>query len=42
MAEMRSRLQTLVQSYGLFETIHHDRFFPTVELAVDAIREEQS
>ena len=42
MAEMRSRLQTLVQSYGLFESIHHDRFFPTVELAVDAIREEQS
>jgi MFS superfamily sulfate permease-like transporter len=41
MAEMRSRLQDLTQRYGLFETIHHDRFFPSVESAIDAIREER-
>jgi high affinity sulfate transporter 1 len=42
LAEMRTRLQELTQRYGLFETIHHDRFFPSVESAVDAIREERT
>jgi MFS superfamily sulfate permease-like transporter len=41
MAEMRTRLQELTRRYGLFETIHHDRFFPSVESALDAIREER-
>jgi high affinity sulfate transporter 1 len=42
LAEMRTRLQDLTQRYGLFETIHHDRFFPSVESALEAIREEET
>ena len=40
LAEMRTRLQDLTQRYGLFETIHHDRFFPSVEAALEAIGKE--
>ena len=36
--EMRSRLQELVQSYGLFETLDRDHFYPSVESALAAIR----
>ena len=39
-AEMRSRLQDLVQRYGLFETLDRDRFYPTLSAAVAAIQEE--
>ena len=40
LAELRSRLQDLIQRYELFETIHRDRFFPSVETALEAIGEE--
>jgi high affinity sulfate transporter 1 len=36
--EMRARLRDLVSHYGLFETIDRERFYPTVEAAVAAIR----
>jgi hypothetical protein len=39
-AELRSRLQALVQSYGLFDTIDHDHFYTSVESALVAIDEE--
>ncbi len=38
--EMRSRLQELVQSYGLFETLDRDHFYPSVESALEAIDQE--
>ena len=37
-AEMRTRLQDLVSRYGLYETLDRDRFYPSVEAAVEAIR----
>jgi high affinity sulfate transporter 1 len=40
--EMRSRLQELVQQYGLFETLDRDHFYPSVGAALDAILEEGS
>ena len=39
-AEMRTRLQDLVRRYGLFETLDRDRFYPTLEAALTAVREE--
>ena len=39
-AEMRSRLQDLVSRYGLYETLDRDRFYPSVEAAVEAIQME--
>lgn len=38
--EMRTRLQVLVQRYGLFETLDRDRFYPTLESALEAIEAE--
>jgi MFS superfamily sulfate permease-like transporter len=38
--EMRSRLQDLVGSYGLYETLDRDHFYPTIDAALAAIREE--
>ncbi len=38
--EMRTRLQELVQRYGLFETLDRDRFYPTLESGLAAIRGE--
>ena len=38
--EMRSRLQDLVQRYGLFDTLDRDHFYPSVETAIDASLEE--
>ena len=35
--EMRSRLQRLVQRYGLFATIDRDHFYPTIGVAIDEI-----
>ena len=37
--EMRSRLQELVQQYGLFETLDRDHFYPSIETAVRAIEQ---
>jgi high affinity sulfate transporter 1 len=36
--EMRMRLQELVRSYGLFETVDRDRFYPTLETALQDLR----
>jgi high affinity sulfate transporter 1 len=38
--EMRSRLQDLVERYGLFETLDRGHFYPSVDRALDAIRAE--
>lgn len=38
--EMRTRLQELVQRYGLFETLDRDRFYPTLESGLAAIQGE--
>ncbi len=38
--EMRSRLQDLVERYGLFDTLDRDHFYPSVETALEAIRDE--
>ena len=37
--ELRSRLQELVQRYGLFETLDRDHFYPSVESALADIRD---
>jgi MFS superfamily sulfate permease-like transporter len=39
-AEMRTRLQHLVRRYGLFETLDRDRFYPTIEAAIAAVKQE--
>jgi MFS superfamily sulfate permease-like transporter len=39
-AEMRARLQDLVFRYGLFETLDRDHFYPTLEAAIAAVRED--
>ena len=38
--ELRSRLQDLVRRYGLYDTLDRDHFYPTIDAALDAIREE--
>jgi MFS superfamily sulfate permease-like transporter len=38
--EMRSRLQRLVQRYGLFATLDRDHFYPSMSSALTAIAEE--
>ena len=38
--EMRRRLQDQVLRYGLFETLDRDRFYPTLEAGLEAIRDE--
>jgi hypothetical protein len=38
--ELRTRLQDLVQRYGLFDTLDRDHFYASVEDALDAIRQE--
>jgi high affinity sulfate transporter 1 len=40
--EMRTRIQSHVQRYGLFETLDRDHFYPTIEGAIDAIRAEEA
>ena len=35
--ELRSRLQDLVQRYGLFETLDRDHFYPSIETALRSI-----
>jgi MFS superfamily sulfate permease-like transporter len=39
-AEMRQRIQDLVLRYGLLETLDRDHFYPTLDAALTAIREE--
>ena len=39
--EMRSRLQTLVQQYGLFETLDREHFYPSLSAAFAAIPKER-
>jgi len=39
--EMRTRLQQLTLSYGLFETLDRDHFYPTVKSALEAIQAEE-
>lgn len=41
-AELRGRLQELVQRYGLFETLDRDHFYPTLDEAVEAVELELS
>ena len=41
-AELRSRLQTLIRDYGLFETLDLDHFYPTLDAAVEAIESSPS
>ncbi len=36
--EMRTRLQLLVQRYGLFETLDRDQFYPTLEVGLAVIQ----
>ncbi len=38
-AEMRDRLQDLVLRYGLLETLDRDHFYPTLESALDDVRD---
>lgn len=38
--EMRTRLEHLVQRYGLFETLDRDRFYPTLESGLAALQRE--
>jgi len=35
--EMRSRLRTLLLDYGLLETLDRDRFYPSIDTALDDI-----
>jgi high affinity sulfate transporter 1 len=37
-AEMRTRLQELTLRYGLFETLDRDHFYPTIDVALEAVR----
>jgi high affinity sulfate transporter 1 len=39
--ELRTRLQQLVQRYGLLETLDRDHFYPSIETALAAIRVEE-
>jgi high affinity sulfate transporter 1 len=38
--EMRTRLQKLVREYGLLKTLDRDHFYPTIDIALEAIAEE--
>ena len=40
--ELRSRLQDLVQRYGLFETLDRDHFYPSIETALRSIDERDA
>jgi hypothetical protein len=41
-AEMRSRLQRLVQGYGLLKTLDRDHFYPSVKNALEDIECEST
>jgi high affinity sulfate transporter 1 len=38
--ELRSRLADLVERYGLYETLDAERFYPSIDAALEAIRTE--
>jgi high affinity sulfate transporter 1 len=40
--EMRTRLQQLVEQYGLFETLDRGHFYPTIEAALETIPDEHA
>jgi len=40
--EMRSRLQDLVGRHGLYDTLDRDHFYPTIDAALAAIRDEDA
>jgi len=40
--EMRSRIQDLLERYGLFATFTREHVYPSVDIAVREIREEES
>lgn len=40
--ELRSRLQALIQRYGLYETLDRDHFYPSIDVALAAIRDEDA
>jgi high affinity sulfate transporter 1 len=40
--ELRVRLQHLVGRHGLYDTLDRDHFYPTIDAALDAIREEDA
>jgi high affinity sulfate transporter 1 len=40
--EMRTRLQALVEKYGLLDTLDSGHFYPSVEAALEAIQEGES
>jgi len=39
-AELRDRLQELVRQYGLLETLDHEHFYPTLEVALVEVQRE--
>jgi anti-anti-sigma factor len=39
--ELRTRLQQLVQRYGLLETLDRDHFYPSIDTALAAMRAEE-
>jgi hypothetical protein len=41
-AEMRSRLQRLVQGYGLLKTLDRDHFYPSIKNALEDIESEST
>ncbi|GMU77290.1 MAG: sodium-independent anion transporter [Acidimicrobiia bacterium] len=40
--ELRSRLQDLIRRYGLYETLDRDHFYPSIDVALAAIRDEDA
>jgi high affinity sulfate transporter 1 len=41
-AEMRTRVQNLALTYGMFDTLDRDHFYPTLEAAIAAVRAEDT
>jgi hypothetical protein len=40
--ELRTRLQELVKGYGLLATLDRDHFYPSIDTALAALREEEA
>jgi hypothetical protein len=40
--ELRTRLQELVKRYGLLATLDRDHFYPSIDTALAALREEEA
>ena len=41
-AELRGRLQDLILRYGLLETLDREHFYPTLDVAIEAVKREMS